>query len=101
MRRFAARRDANEPEIVKALQAAGAKVQPLDPGKGGVPDLLVGYHGRTLLLEVKNPARVGGRENKSKTLQKQTDFRKAWTGDPVRVVETVEDALATLTQPQD
>lgn len=34
-------RDANEAEIVRALEAAGYSVQRLDPG-GGCPDLLVG-----------------------------------------------------------
>lgn len=64
MRRFgrspvsAGRRDANEPEIIKALLAAGHAVQQLDPP---MPDLLVGAFGRLLLLEVKRDRADEGR----------------------------------------
>jgi hypothetical protein len=47
----AARRDANEFEIVLALESAGAAVQRLDPP---LPDLLVSFRGVLHLLEVKD-----------------------------------------------
>lgn len=47
----AARRDANEPAIVAALEAVGAAVQQLDPP---LPDLLVSFRGVLLLIEVKD-----------------------------------------------
>ena len=50
--RRAAKRDANEPEIIKALEAAGCRVWQLN--QEGVPDLLVVRHGQITLLEVKN-----------------------------------------------
>ncbi len=56
--RRAAKRDANEAQIVAALRAAGCTVQRLS--EPGVPDLLVGRQGRdgrgvNYLLEVKDP----------------------------------------------
>ena len=45
------KRDRNEPAIVKALNQAGAITWRLSAP--GVPDLLVGWQGRWLLLEVK------------------------------------------------
>ena len=56
--RRAARRDSNEVEIVRALIAAGASVTHLS-GVDGLPDLLVGYQGRTVLLEVKHLSPTG------------------------------------------
>ena len=44
------RRDANEPEIIKALHKAGAVVRPSRDGF----DLLVGYEGKLFTLEVKD-----------------------------------------------
>ena len=49
MRRYAARRDANEGEIVRALEKVGASVLRLHD-----IDLLVGFRGRNYLLEVKD-----------------------------------------------
>ena len=46
--------DANQPEIIKALEAVGATVHPLPIGKG-LPDLLVGYQDVNYLIEVKMP----------------------------------------------
>lgn len=51
--RHARRRDENEPDIVEAFRDRGCSVTLLDGA--GVPDLLVGLHGRTWLVEVKLP----------------------------------------------
>ena len=50
----AKRVDANQGEIVDALRAVGAKVQPLHMVGEGVPDLLVRYRGDLHLVEVKD-----------------------------------------------
>ncbi len=50
----AGRRDANEAEIVAALIESGAAVVQLDPP---LPDLLVSYRGRLMLIEVKDHRR--------------------------------------------
>ena len=49
------RRDANQAEIVKALESVGASVLDLADVGRGCPDLLVGYAGREWLIEVKMP----------------------------------------------
>ena len=46
----AAKIDANHEAVVLALRSAGATVQSLAGVGKGVPDLLVGYQGQTLLL---------------------------------------------------
>lgn len=94
----AKRRDANEPAIVAALEAAGAYVQRLDEG-GGVPDLLVGFRGRTFLVEVKNPdAKGGGKYNTGgRWLTKdQADWLADWRGEPPAQVTTPAEALAAI-----
>lgn len=49
LKRYAVKRDANEPEIIDALEKAGAMVTQLDRPV----DLLVDYRQRWRLLEVK------------------------------------------------
>ena len=80
--RRAARRDANEPEIIAALEAAGATVLQAD-----AVDLIVGYKGVTLLMEVKTA--TGRMEPSQKFLQ------ATWRGQ-YAVVRTVDDALGLL-----
>ena len=92
MRRGAPRRiDANQPEIVDALQKAGYCVCDISSVGCGCPDLIVGIPGRpeVFLLEIKNP-KSGGRLNK---LQQQ--WHDAWPGQ-VAIVWTVEEALSVL-----
>jgi hypothetical protein len=83
LNRYAKRRDANEPEIVDALEAAGCTVERLDTPA----DLLVGKGARNFLIEVKAP---GGRPTKS-----QKEFFARWKGQ-ARIVETAEEALEVV-----
>lgn len=84
--RHAARRDANEPDIVSALEAVGASVTRLD-GEG-VPDLLVGWCSRTFLLEVKGPS--GG------LTAAQREWWATWKGGSGHVVRCADDALRAI-----
>lgn len=90
--RRAARVDANQTQIVEALRACGATVRVVTQGNG-LPDLLVGYRGYTLLLEVKD-----GRKPPSDRVLTPAEekFFKEWTGGMLAVVESVEDALDIL-----
>ena len=91
----AAKTDANQAAIVAALRAAGATVESLHRVGGGVPDLLVGYMGRNLLLEVKD----GSKPPSARTLTPdQVRWHAAWKCD-VYVVESVAEALAVLRTP--
>ena len=47
--------DARQKRIVKVLRSVGAAVLSMAELGGGVADLLVRYHGRLFILEVKNP----------------------------------------------
>lgn len=108
--RFLRARDKNEPAIVEALKAAGASVTSLTPsGKKddrGVPDLLVGYRHRTFLLEVKAPVSKSGKTSGGASrpvnggdgtlTEGQIEWRKAWQGEPARIVTTPEEALVAI-----
>ncbi len=89
--RHAARVDANQAEIVAALRKAGASVWII-----GLPvDLLVGFRGQSLLMEVKTV--TGKRDPKpSKHTQLQKDFMLEWRGGAVSTVTDVEGALRAL-----
>ena len=91
--RLAARTDANQEEIVKALRKLGARVQSLARMGEGVPDLLVGWRGRLLLLEVKDGSR---KPSELKLTPAEEEWHARWAGLPVYVVESVEQAIATL-----
>ncbi len=100
--RHARARDGNECGIVEALRSAGAVVTRIDDA--GVPDLLVGYRGRTILIEVKLP--LGARGGKSQRREaeggrgdltaSQVKWGDAWTGAPAIVVRSAAEALAAL-----
>lgn len=86
LNRYAKQRDANEREIIDALQGVGAKVWQLDRPV----DLLVLFRGVFHLLEVKNPKR-------SYTVEPgQQAFFADCEGAPVALVLTVEEALAAI-----
>jgi Holliday junction resolvase len=87
--RRAAKIDANQPEIVKALGAAGCSVWSLAAVGQGFPDLIVGRQGRNYLLEVKDGSLA---PSKRKLTQDERDFHAAWRGHVV-TVNTVAEAL--------
>ena len=82
------KRDANEPEIVTALKAAGCGVKRLDfPDEEGVFDLLVGRPGLNMLMEVKTAI---GRLSPG-----QVQFQETWPG-PLCVVRSPIEALQAM-----
>lgn len=83
--RYAARVDANQAAIIKALRDAGAYVWII-----GLPvDLLVGYNNHTWLMELKN--------GPSKRLTKlQQDFFDNWTGGTLCRIDGPEAALRMI-----
>lgn len=92
----AARADSNQAEIVNAFRGQGASVFSLHRVGAGCPDLLVGFAGRTLLVEVKRPAGPNGGLSRSALTPDQIAFRSAWRGAPVHVVRTLEDVGVLL-----
>lgn len=89
--RYAARVDHNQAEIVSALRAAGASVWII-----GLPvDLLVGYCGKTALVEVKRLE--GKRAPKAAAHTRlQKGFMLEWKGGLVATVTDVAGALLVL-----
>ena len=92
MVRRAAKIDRNQPEIVAALRAAGASVEPCHAVGAGFPDLVVGFRGVNYLIEVKD-----GRKPPSdrKLTPAQRSWHAAWRGQ-VYVAENVDDALSII-----
>jgi len=91
--RRAAKIDANQDAVVIALRAAGATVQSLAGVGKGVPDLLVGHQGHTLLMEVKD-----GYKSPSKRVltEDQLKWHGEWRGGTLAVVDGPEAALRAL-----
>ena len=89
----AARIDANHEQVVLALRTAGATVQSLAAVGQGVPDLLVGFQGKTLLMEIKD-----GRKTPSerRLTEDQLRWHGAWNGGPLAIVDGVDAALRML-----
>ena len=89
--RHAARVDANQAEIVAALRQAGASVWII-----GLPvDLLVGFRGQSLLMEVKTT--TGKRNPKpARHTELQKGFMLDWRGGAVSTVTDVDGALRAL-----
>lgn len=86
--------DRNHREVVAALRQIGATVQSLaDLGKG-VPDLLVGFRGRDVLLEVKDGSLPPSKRNLTPD---EAKWSEAWRGAPVTVVLNAEDAIRAVT----
>lgn len=82
--------DANQREIISALRGIGATVQLLHQVGGGCPDLLVGFGGQTVLLEVKNP------EGRDRLQPEQEAWHNVWKGGPLGVVRSVEEAESAV-----
>jgi len=107
-RSYAKQRDKNEPEIVIWLEARGCSVTRIEHGPArsdiGVPDLLVGYRGHTLLVEVKMPPgpRGGTKHHHAELNEDQRTWHDAWRGEKpviVRTVADVERLLAAMAAP--
>ena len=84
-----ARIDTNHKEIVKALRELGATVVSLAAMKHGIPDILVGYNGETILMEIK-------KDSKAKFTPDQLDFLSKWKGGAISRVDNVEAAIRAL-----
>ena len=82
----AAKVDANQPEVVKALRKAGWYVLIISQLKNCC-DLMISKNGRTIAIEVKDGA-------KSKAAQKlsegETKFMNAWQGE-YKIIASLDD----------
>jgi len=90
--RRAPRTDGNQPQIVQDLRKIGASVAIGSAIGKGFPDLVVGYRGKTFLLEVKDPSKP---KSDRQLTPDQVKFRDGWNGH-YAVVETSEQAIDSL-----
>ena len=89
--RRACRIDANQPEIVQALRKAGALVLHV----GHPFDVLAGFRGRWVALEIKDPAKPPSK--RLLTDDQMEFFRNAAAYQlPATKVESIEDALRAV-----
>lgn len=84
--------DANQPEIVAGLRQLGASVQVLSAVGQGCPDILVGWHGKNVLLEIKDEEQM---PSKRKLTPDQEHWHTMWRGQ-VAVVKSLAEALTVL-----
>jgi Holliday junction resolvase len=82
--------DQNHREIVRALrQVPGVTVHSLHEMGNGCPDLIVGYRGLSVLVEVKT--------EKGKLNAMQEDWHRRWTGSPVVIIRNDQDIETLIT----
>ena len=93
MPRTAARVDANQAEIVRALRAIGASILYVHQLKGCF-DILVGYRGKDYKFEIKA-------SEKEKLTPGEAEFQRTWRGSPYHIVTSREQAIAIITAPTD
>jgi hypothetical protein len=81
--------DANQAGIVEDLRLVpGCSVLSLAPLGRGKPDILVGYRGANILVEIKNPDRHPSEHRE--TEQRQQEFRDGWNGQVLRASSYLE-----------
>lgn len=85
--RRAARIDNNQSEIIERLRAIGCSVIPLHTIGRGCPDLLIGYEGVNILIEVKS--------EKGKLTADQVEFHSRWRG-AIAVARSADEAIAIV-----
>lgn len=87
--RRAANVDRNQGYIADLARRLGASVAYIHSVGGGVPDLLLGYAGENILVEVKNP------EARGKLNENQKKFHAGWRGTVV-VIESGDQLVSLL-----
>lgn len=92
--RRAARVDANQPEVVKALKAAGMTVCDMSALGSGVPDLLVGWRGINVLIEVKDGAK---KPSDQALTAPQKTWHETWAGQ-IHIARSPEEAVMIVLQ---
>lgn len=88
IKRYAAKRDENEPVIIEVLEQLGAIVFQLSDHK--LPDLLVRFDDAWWLIEVKNP------NGRNRLTDGQRDFIAHVGADAVIIVRNTDDVIAWI-----
>jgi Holliday junction resolvase len=89
MNYYAKRVDENQRTIVHTFIALGASVLNLSTVGRGCPDLLIGYRGKSVLVEVK-------RNDKSTYTEPQVKFMQEWRGGAISRIDSVDAAIRLI-----
>ena len=89
MAHYKKRVDENQKSIVHTFIAMGASVLNLSTVGRGCPDLLIGYKGNTVLVEVK-------RNEKATFTEPQIKFMQEWRGGAVSRIDSVDAAIRLI-----
>jgi len=84
--------DANQAEIVKIFRSAGASVCCTHMLGRGFPDLVVGWGGQNILIEVKDGSKP---PSQRKLTADEKAFHANWQG-RIEIVESIEDVYNIL-----
>jgi hypothetical protein len=80
--------DGNQKEIIQKLRECGMQAHSIAQVGDGIPDVLVGFRGLTLVLEVKEPGET--------LTPAECKFLENWPGQH-SVVTSFDDAYAVVT----
>ena len=86
---FARKVDLNHQDIVKTLRSLGASVFDASGIGRGFPDLVVGIHNKTVLVEIKS-------DEKKKFTQAQLNFMENWKGSSVVRINDIDGAIRLI-----
>jgi len=89
MAHYKKRVDENQKTITHTFIALGASVLNLSTVGRGCPDLLVGYRGNSVLVEVKKDA-------KATFTEPQVKFMQEWRGGAVSRIDSVDAAIRLI-----
>ena len=89
---MAKRIDENQPFVVEYLRRRGISVEPIHTLGKGRPDIMVGFKGRNLLFELKNPDQPPSKRQLTKD---EKEFADHWKGQ-IDTVETVSEIIEIL-----
>ena len=81
--------DENQKMLIHTFIALGASVLNLSTVGRGCPDLLIGYKGKSVLVEVK-------RDIKSSFTEPQVKFMQEWRGGAVSRIDSVDAAIRLI-----
>ena len=85
--------DVNQPEIVKALRKHGATVLITSQLKNCF-DILVGYNGINYIMEIKDGTLP---PSKKRLTEGELKFKESWVGGEYYIIESIEQAIKTIT----
>ena len=85
--------DDNQQAIVNILRTTGATVVLLSGVGKGVPDLLVGFKGVTLLMEIKDGKKP---PSDRKLTTDQQKWHAEWKGGALSIVDSADSALRMI-----